>query len=84
MHQNRLNLARFKDKDYMQAMKKGMHLNPETMQELDEFDVCHHCKYIYPAQLLTTCKFLSDRQTMPKTSEAETDLHSEVSTFFVI
>jgi hypothetical protein len=68
MHQNRMNLAKYKDKDYLLAMKKGLHLTPELRQELDEFDVCHHCKYIYPASLLTSCKFVSDRQAMPRTS----------------
>lgn len=69
MYHNRMALSKCKDKDYMQTMKKGFHLSADIRQELDDFDVCHHCKYIYPSYLLTTCKFVSDRQSMPKTSE---------------
>lgn len=68
MYSNRMGLSKLKEKDYMQMMKKGAHLSADVKRELDEFDVCHHCKYIYPSYLLTTCKFVSDRQAMPKTT----------------
>jgi hypothetical protein len=79
MQQSRMTLSKCREKDYMQIMKKGLHLSAEVRQELDEFDVCHHCKYIYPAYLLSACKFTSDRQAMPRTFELEPDLHLDAS-----
>lgn len=84
MYQNRMALSKSKDKDYMQTMKKGLHLSVEIKQQLEQFDVCHHCKYIYPEYLLTTCKFVSDRQSMPKTIELEPDLHLDNSNIWSI
>ena len=63
-----MGISKSKDKDYLLALKKGNHVNPEVKKQIDQFDICHHCKYIYPDYLLTSCKFISDRQSMPKTS----------------
>ena len=65
---NRMNASRHKDKDYLQIMKKGPSPQPEIKQIMEEFDICHHCKFMYPGHLLTVCKFTSDRQSMPKIS----------------
>ncbi len=35
MYQNRMNLNKHKDKDYLITMKKGFYLNAQLKQELD-------------------------------------------------
>lgn len=75
--------SKFKDKDYLQAMKKMTSPQPEIRQSLEEFDTCHHCKYMYLPHMLVTCRFTSERQSMPKISESETDFGEEASTSFL-
>lgn len=31
-----------------------------------KFNMCHHCKFLYPDYLLFSCKFTSDKQAIPK------------------
>lgn len=67
--QNRLNItAKLKDKCMIQMMKKGACLASiqEIQQEMARFNMCHHCKFLYPDYLLFTCKFASDKQAIPK------------------
>lgn len=57
------------DKDYLQTMKKHGVPTSQTRQTMEEFEMCHHCKFLYQKQFLVECRFHSDRQTMPKISE---------------
>jgi hypothetical protein len=67
--QNRMNItARFKEKCMVQMMKKGACLASigEIQYEMAKFNMCHHCKFLFPDYLLFTCKFSSDKQAIPK------------------
>lgn len=33
---------------------------------MNNFNTCHHCKFLYPDYLLFTCSFTSDKQAIPK------------------
>lgn len=67
--QNRQSItARLKDKCMLQMMKKGAYLVSiaEIQAEMNNFNTCHHCKFLYPDYLLFTCSFTSDKQAIPK------------------
>ena len=67
--QNRLNItSRLKDKDIMQMMRKGACLAnlSDIHHEMGKFSMCHHCKFLYEEHLLFSCKFVSDKQSIPK------------------
>jgi ketopantoate reductase len=59
---------KMKDKCIFQMMKKGACLASllEIQHEMQKFNTCHHCKFLYPDYLLVTCKFSSDKQAIPK------------------
>ena len=72
LDRNRMGLGRLKDKDYLLAMKRSAQLGPEHKHDMKQFDMCHHCKFLYPEYLLTACRFTSHRLAMPKSNEGET------------
>jgi hypothetical protein len=59
-------------------------VSTETKEALEEQDVCHHCKFLFPPHLLSTCRFVSDRQSMPKSCEGEFDFGQELGTALLI
>ena len=65
-------------------MKRMTSPQLNSKQNMDDFDTCHHCKYMFPLSLLSTCRFSSERQCMPKISESETDFGEETGRFDVI
>lgn len=72
-----MTLHRVRDRDYLQAMKRAP-VSAETREALEEQDVCHHCKFLFPPHLLSSCRFVSDRQAMPRSCEGELDLGQEL------
>ena len=67
--QNRLSItSKLKDKDLTQMMKKGACLASVStiQQEMSKFHSCHHCKFLFQDYMLFTCKFTSDKQSIPK------------------
>ena len=81
LKQNRLNISgKIRDKCMIQMMKKGACLASvaEIQQEMGKFNTCHHCKFLFPPHMLSSCRFVSDRQAMPRSCEGELDLDQEL------
>lgn len=76
-------LQKNKEKDQLQMMKKMGPAPHDIRQSMEQFDICHHCKFLYLPQFLVTCKFVSDRPCMPKISESETDFAHDLSNYYL-
>jgi len=48
-------------------MKKSMYDGKDEIGDKfnDDFDVCHHCKYLYPLDRLEECKYSSVKTGVP-------------------
>jgi hypothetical protein len=64
---NRSKISKTQGKDIFDMMKK-IGNNYEILTNFSKFNTCHHCKFLYPDYLLKSCKFLSDRQSLPKSN----------------
>ena len=62
---NRLEPCKFKNKSIMDEMKKSGHEPAEVTKNFEKFDICHHCKLLYPENVLVKCKYTSERMGVP-------------------
>lgn len=46
-------------------MKKSSTESPEAVKHFETFDICHHCKLLYPPEFLVKCKYTSERMGIP-------------------
>ena len=46
-------------------MKKSGHESAEVTKNFEKFDICHHCKLLYPDSFLVKCKYTSDKMGVP-------------------
>ena len=37
----------------------------EVTKNFEKFDICHHCKLLYPENFLIKCKYSSDKMGVP-------------------
>lgn len=46
-------------------MKKASWENVEASKAMEKFDICHHCKLLYPENFMVKCKYSSERLGSP-------------------
>lgn len=46
-------------------MKKANNDSVEVAKAFEKFDICHHCKLLYPENFLIKCKYSSDKMGVP-------------------
>ena len=49
----------------LEEIKKAVHEPMQTVREFEKFDICHHCKLLYPETFLTKCKYASEKVGIP-------------------
>lgn len=45
---HRLEPCKYKDKNILEEMKKSSQESAEAARNFERFDICHHCKLLYP------------------------------------
>ena len=43
----------------IEEIKKASHEPHESARGFEKFDICHHCKLLYPENFLIKCKYTS-------------------------
>lgn len=68
-------------------MKKAGGESIETTKAFNTFEICHHCKLLYPENFLVKCKYSSDRMGVPIQPPPYCDSYivqiSKSNTFFI-
>lgn len=62
---NRNKPCKYKNKNILEEIKKSSIDFHESSKGFEKFDICHHCKLLYPANFLIKCKYSSEKLGIP-------------------